>query len=330
MKNTNPGNYPDPKLNNCNPISPLQTSVNDDVTPKQCGPEESLKNPNGPDMGWLEDSANKKYGLGYDANCDPQQSGEIVEDINKPNREVVTRYSKGIRGCDEAMVDMFNNISVIDEDGKAHKVPIVWGTQERAVAWILQDTTRKDGSLVVERIRLPAMAIHSTGVEFDQSRYTYHKAIDLLRNTTDGKPGFTVKERYERDTVFGVSRGIPINKTYSLLLWTMYMEDMDQILEQIFLKFSPIAYINVRGVRWETSVSLDSISNNVDYEPGDQNKRIIKYEINLTTRTYIPQPIVRKKAVLKTTVDFLNSVENENITEVLARVEEKVKEIEDL
>ena len=107
------------------------------------------------------------------------------------------------------------------------------------------------------------MAIHSNRIEFDQSRYTYHKAVDLLRNQ-EGKPGFTVKERYERDTVFGVSRGIPVNKTYTLLLWTMFMEDMDQILEQVFLKFSPIAYINVRGVRWETSDSLDSISNDID------------------------------------------------------------------
>jgi len=50
----------------------------------------------------------------------------------------------------------------------------------------------------------------------------------------------------------------------------------------------------------------------------------------LTARSYIPQPIVRKKSVLKTSIDFHNSVEKEKVTEVLARVEEKVKEIENL
>jgi hypothetical protein len=225
------------------------------------------------------------------------------------------------------MLNLFNNVVVIDEDGKAHKVPIIWGTQEKAVAWILQDNTRKDGSLVVERIRLPMMAIYSSSMDFDTERYTYHRALDYLRDLRpDRKPGFTIKEKYERDTVFGISRGIPINKGYTLLIWTMFMEDIDQILEQIFLKFSPIAYISVRGVHWETTVSLDSVANNVDYEPGDQNQRIIKYEINFTAKTYIPQPITRKKSVLKTTVDLYNSVEENKIKEVLGRLEEEVEE----
>lgn len=328
----NPGNYQEKKLTDCNDVSPLQSNLNKDSVPKQCGNdgEESLKSTHGPDLGWLEEKSNKKVGLGQEKQCDPMQSGQIVEDISKPSRNVVHRYSKSIRACDEAMLDLFNNISVIDEDGKAHKVPIIWGTQEKAVAWILQDNTRKDGSLVVERIRLPVLAIYGSGVEFDQSRYLYHRALDYLRDLRpDNKPGFTVKERYERDTVFGVAKGIPINKSYTLIAWTMFMEDIDQILEQIFLKFSPIAYISVRGVKWETTVSLDSVANNVDYEPGDQNQRVIKYEFNLTAKTYIPQPIVRNKSVLKTKVDLHNSVDQDKITDVITRLENAVKEFEE-
>lgn len=322
------GNYPNKSINECNAKSPIQSQLNRDKTPSQCEPnEETLKSVHGPDLGWLEKSANKKIGLGQEAQCDPIQTGQIVEDIKSPTRDVVYRYSKSIRGCDEAMLNLFNNVVVIDEDGKAHKVPIIWGTQEKAVAWILQDNTRKDGSLVVERIRLPMMAIYSSSMDFDTERYTYHRALDYLRDLRpDGKPGFTIKEKYERDTVFGISRGIPINKGYTLLIWTMFMEDIDQILEQIFLKFSPIAYISVRGVHWETTVSLDSVANNVDYEPGDQNQRIIKYEINFTAKTYIPQPITRKKSVLRTKVDLYNSVEENKIKEVLGRLEEEVEE----
>jgi len=316
------------KLHDCNPTSPIQSSINNDKVQPQCGKQEdSLKSPHGGDLGWLEESANKKIGLGHEAQCDPMQTGQIVEDLKNPTKDALYRYSKSIRGCDEAMLDLFNNVSVIDEDGKAHKVPIIWGTQEKAVAWILQDNTRKDGSLVVERIRLPAMAIYGSGIEFDSTRYTYHRAIDYLRQLRpDNKPGFTIKEKYERDTVFGVSRGIPVNKTYTLLIWTMFMEDIDQILEQIFLKFSPIAYITTRGVHWETTVSMDSVANNIDYEPGDQNQRIIKYEINLTARTYIPQPIIRKKSVLQTKVDLYNNVEEDKITDVLGRLEDAVEE----
>jgi hypothetical protein len=326
---SNPGNHPNKKINECNPNSPIQSKINNDKQVDQCGQNDTLKGVHGSDLGWLEDHASKKIGLGQENLCDPIQTGQIVEDIKNPSRDVVYRYSKSIRGCDEAMLNLFNNVVVIDEDGKAHKVPIIWGTQEKAVAWILQDNTRKDGSLVVERIRLPMMAIYSTNIDFDQERYTYHRAIDYLRYLRpDEKPGFTLKERYERDTIFGVSRGVPVNKGYTLLIWTMFMEDIDQILEQIFLKFSPIAYINVRGVHWETAVNIDSVANNLDYEPGDQNQRVIKYEINLTAKTYIPQPITRRKSVLKTKVDLYNSVKENEIKEVLARLEETVEELD--
>ncbi len=316
----NPGNHQQKGIDGCAPNSPVETSRNKEKPSKDCpGPKGSSD--------WLENAASSKINIGKQAQCDPIQTGQIVNDVSDPNRDVVYRYSKAIRGCDEAMLDLFNNIVVLDEDGKAHKVPIIWGTQERAVAWMLQDNTKKDGSLVVERIRLPMMAINSSGIEFDQSRYAYHKAIDYLRDNS-GKPGLTSKERYEKDTIFGISKGLPINKSYTLMVWTMYMEDIDQIIEQIILKFSPVAYISVRGIRWETIVSLDSIANNVDYEPGDQNKRIIKYEFNFTTQAYIPQPMTRKRSVLSTKVDIHNSVEETEIKEVLSRIEEEVEELE--
>lgn len=316
----NPGNYQEKKLTECEPNSPIETDRNQEKPPKDCPGPSDLG------LGWIEKHARSKVGIGKEAQCDPMQTGQIVEDLNDPERQVIYRYSKSLRGCDEAMVDLFNNVVVIDEDGKAHKVPIIWGTQERAVAWMLQDNTRKDGSLVVERIRLPMMAIYSSGMEFDQGRYTYHKALDYMRRLDpNGRPGLYAKEKRERDTVFGVARGIPINKTYNLMVWTMYMEDIDQILEQILLKFSPVAYIRVRGINWETIVSLDSIANNVDYEPGDQNQRIIKFEFNFTARAYIPQPMVRNKSVLDTKVDFYNSVEEDKITEVFGRLEDSVE-----
>jgi len=75
-------------------------------------------------------------------------------------------------------------------------------------------------------------------------------------------------------------------------------------------------------------VNLDSIANNVDYEPGDQNQRIIKFEFNLTAKSYIPQPIVRNKSVLGTKVDLHDSVDEKKVSEVLGRIETSVGNIE--
>ena len=306
--------FPDPNLdppaNFCGDNDPTNTRVvNDDS------------------LNWLKDQTMKKTGFGARQDCDPMQRGKIINDLESPDRNVVYRYSKSIRGTDEAMIDMFRNVVVIDEDGKAWPIPIMLGPPEKAVAAIVQDNVRKDETLVVNRIKLPMMALTQTNIEYDLNRYTYHKALDFLRGR-DGKPGFTISEKYNRDTVFGIARGIPVNIGYTLTVWTLYREDMNQILEQIMTKFSQLAYIQVTGVRWEVPVKLDSVANNLNAEPGNQAIRVIKYEFNMTAQTYIPQPIERKKAVLDMKIDIVNGITEEEITEVLARIEEKVKELE--
>lgn len=283
------------------------------------------------DLSWLEDATQEKLGQGVNALCDPQQTGHIINEqgLSPPNRGTIYRYAKSIRGTDEAVKDLFNDIVVLDESGKAFNVPIIWATQEKAVAYILQENTRKDESLVVDRIRLPMLAIHASGYNFNQDRYIYHKAIDYLRNAKDNwRPSFTVSERYERDTVFGISRGIPLDIEYSLVAWTLYEEDMNQILTQIVTKFSPMAYIRVRGISWEIGVKINSIANNVDLEPGDKKVRVFKYQFGFTAESFVAQPIVRKKALLKTRIEITDSPEDEDITEVLTRLEQSVKELE--
>ena len=324
---------PDPNhnfeaLNNTRCRSPLGQNTNIDPPPGFCNEDPSNQNniPNNQQSWFEENSINGKTGNGTENNCDDLQSGNIVNDLESPNRSTIYRYAKSLRGTDEAVMDLFRDIVVLDEDGKAIPVPIIWGTAERAVLAMVQENVRKDNTLVVDRIRLPMMAIISREIAFDQNRYTYHKAVDWLR-TKDGKPGFFESEKYQRDTVFGVTRGIPINVSYQLLFWTMYLEDANQILEQILTKFSPIAYIKVRGVNWETILKLDSVSNNLEIDVGDQALRIIRFQINMTAETYVAQPIIRKKAVLETRIEVVNSTVEENITEVIQRIETSVKQI---
>lgn len=279
---------------------------------------------NNPDD-WMQDLFINKTGNGQENNSDPFQRGQIVNDLNVPNRNTIYRYAKSIRGTDEAVMDLFRNIVVIDDDGKAHPVPVIWATQERAVAAVVQENVRKDDTLVVDRIKLPMLAISSTDFTFNQERYTYHKALNWLTDAK-GKPTFTVSEKYNKDTVFGVARGIPIDIGYNLIAWTMQLEDMNQIIEQIVTKFSPMAYIKVRGVTWETGVKLNSIANNLETEPGDQALRVIKFQFGLTAETYVAQPIRREKAILETRVEIGNSAIDEQISEIVSRIEESSRE----
>ncbi len=309
---------------NCNEPGPIKDIVTD-LPPGYCEGGNGLKDVAQGFNSWTEEPTLKKTGLGHNAQCDPIQTGQIINDLNEPaNRttNVIYRYAKTLRASDEAMQDLFRNLVVLDEEGKAHPVPIIIGTQERAVAFVLQNNMRKDNSLVVDRLRLPLLAINNSGIEFNQNKFVYQRALDygLINN----KPGYYTSEQFNRDTVFGFTRGLPININYTLYAWSKYMEDMNQIVEQILLKFSPIAYIRIRSVPWETIVKLNSLGNNINFEPGDQVNRVIKYQFDLTVETFLPQPIVRKKAVLKTQIDFVTQQDGK-ITEVLSKQEESVK-----
>lgn len=296
-----------------------------DNAPDRCDPDPSLKEPGG----ILDEKCDTAYGREANS-CDPMQVGRIVEDMRKPvgERQVIYKHWKAIYGVNEAVTDLFRDLMVVDVNGEAQPIPIIWGTQEKAVAAIVQANVRQDTSLVVQRVKLPMLALYSSDFTPNNERYIYHGAIDYLRRfREDGKPGLTEDEGgLERSTVFGVARGIPIDVGYQLTAWTLYLEDMDQILEQIFRKFSPIAYIRVQGVHnWETIVKLESVASNIEMEPGDQAQRVIKFQFGLKAETFIPQPIVRKKAVLKTQVDIVDAVSDEEITRVITRIEEAIK-----
>lgn len=323
---------PQKSLPKCQPKAPVEVP-NLDPAPPYCGREEDNHNNkraiNDEFANWFKEDLNQKEGYGAKVNCDPMTTGHIRNDPHQPDVNTIYRYSKAGRGTDEAMLDMFGDIEVLDEDGKAHHTPIIWASQEKAVATIVLDNVRKDNTLVVDRIRLPMLALFASDFSYNMNRYTYHYALDYMRTKKSGyKPGFTINENgLERSTIFGKTRGIPIDITYTLTAWTLYIEDMNQIVEQILCKFSPIANIRVRGVNWEVIAKLDSVSNNLDTEPGDQAIRVIKFQFNITVETYIPQPIIKKKAILSTTIDILDGLKEEEITEVMAKLECAVKEL---
>ena len=324
-------------LNNCNEPGPIK-DYNFDQPPKYCGERGddcdlnngSLLDVPGRVDSWLDEPTLQKMGNGDRADCDPMLKGHIInqQDGKFTDRNTVYRYSKSLRGSHEAVQKLFNDIIVIDESRQPHTVPIIWGTQEKAVMAVVGENYRKDNSTIVDRLRLPLMAIVATAYTPDMSRHIYHKAVDYLRTyANDWKPGFAIKEKYSRDTVFGVSRGTPINISYTLHVWTMYEEDMLQIMEQIMPKIVPMGYIRVKGISEEIPVRLESMTDQTEFEVGDQSLRVIKAQFNMIAETYISLPLNRQKAVLKTRTEIVDTVDEDNVAEVIARLEQAVEEM---
>ena len=272
-------------------------------------------------------------------------TGKIVEDPDDPplppDKSVIYRYAQGFRSVDEAVKKLFENVVVYDEQGKVFRVPIMWGSQERAVAAILQKNVRKDNTGVVDRVVLPFMSVYTSSYAFPRERFISEMAIDYFRGTRHydkrgnllgnvaGSPSFTHQERCSPyDTILGVTRGIPIDLGYTLTIWTKFWQDMNQIINQVATKFNPLAYIRVQGVTlWESTVRIDSVSNNLDTEPGDMNNRVFKFQFSLTAESYVPQPIIRRKAVLKTRTEIVDSTHDLDIANVIARIEQAVEDL---
>ena len=306
-------------LNECPDLNPSVKNL--DSPPPLCETEckSNQREKSFKDMNLMEGN----YRSGVHANCDPMQTGQIIQDLERdPDRHTIYRYSKSVRGCDEAMLDLFSNIVIIDEQSVAHPVPIFWSSHERAVDFVVNENVRKDTSLVVDRVRLPMMSLYSGGFSLDMSRYTYHENRNYFRDV-NGRPTLRIQEGNSM-TVLGVSRGIPENVPYTLVIWTLFQTDMNQIIQQIATKFSPISYLRIEGIQWESVVKLDSASSNTDLEPGNAANRVIKYQLGFTVETYIAQPIRRDKAVLKTRIEFTDAVTDAEVAEVIGTLEEAI------
>jgi len=311
----------DKTLNECRELSPNDLIITDRPPPFCGNDEESIRRP-------PFDAINENcptVPIGSQGNCNPIQFGHIVEDQTRPvNRETIARNSQIFTAVDMAMKDLFSDLSVIDGNGKPHRIPIVPMGPERAVAYILQENARKDASFVVDRLPLPLLSIkYKSTITPDPARFLYSGAVRYYRDLNN-KPGWMESEAYENDTVFGKTRGVPLNVGYELSAWTMYDLDMDQILEQVTLKFDMnTAYLNIQGAEFEVLVKLDGYANNSNLEPGEKDVRIIRWRFDMHVEMFVPQPIVRRKTVKSEIIDIMEVDNNGVVVDMFKKMKIK-------
>jgi hypothetical protein len=127
----------------------------------------------------------------------------------QPENELY-KYSKFIHRGDEATMDEFRNIFIIDEKGLNHHVPLIWADDKKAVEVTTNEyCLQKDDNIIVDRIRLPLLNLNSFHTSFD---------------------------------------GKNIHSHYRLTASALYKDDTDQIVEQILSKFgSECDFVNNTG-----------------------------------------------------------------------------------
>ena len=189
-----------------------------------------------------------------------------IYDMTRAKHNISFIYKESLR----SMIASFNDVGYIDSEEKFNDTKCIHANAERAIAKLKQENN----------IILPILSVGQTTSDNDTSR---QRTESLL-----------VNEKYwdtEKNRAFRILSLVPraINIKYQLNIWTKYMSDMDQILEQIRLKFHPEMQVPTEFSTLAKAY-LDSEDDVGQIAVADKEDRVLKKTLNIILRTYIPSP----------------------------------------
>ena len=147
------------------------------------------------------------------------REGDVRKEIYKMTKarsNISFVYKESLR----SMIASFNDVGYISSEDKWTDIKCIHANAERAVAKLKQENN----------IILPILSIGQTVSDNDTER---QKTESLLVNEK-----YWDKEKNRAIRILSLAPRA-VNVRYQLNIWTKYMADMDQILEQIRLKFNP-------------------------------------------------------------------------------------------
>ena len=169
-----------------------------------------------------------------------------------------------------AMIASFADIGYINAENEFVDVKCIHANAERAIAKFKQDN----------KVILPILSVSQTVTNNDRERQR-QEGILVQEKTWDPEKNRAVR-------VLSLAPR-PVNITYQLNIWSKYRSDMDQILEQIRLKFNPEMQVPTPHSTI-TKAYLDSEENVGDFTANDKEDRLLQKTITVVVRTYVPNP----------------------------------------
>jgi hypothetical protein len=169
-----------------------------------------------------------------------------------------------------SLIATFNNFYYVNGNDKLVKIKAIHSAPERAVAKKFQE----------DNIVLPIISVHQIGAANDVEKRRYDDIL-IQKSTWDED-----KQRAER--VISTA-DVPVVLTFSVNLWTKYMEDLDQISQNIRMKFNPSLDVSTEFTS-SLKVYLEDETSNVTVEAGDREDRILRKSFSVKTEFFIPSP----------------------------------------
>ncbi len=218
-------------------------------------------------------------------------------------------YHNVIRKYIVAFGSLFNDVHVIRSDSAGNivkdiKVPITFASKDRTRYELNSVHSNASGQYQIGSI-LPRLSyVLSNNIEFDNMRplNPLHKRKGQIDSTT-----FT-----ETDIMVGR----PFNFSFQLSIWTKYIDDMFQIVEQILCFFQPDYHVTVKEIpelNIESSIPIvyQGCSPNFETEFDDNSWRVIRFDIDFTLKGWIYPPIKDSSIINNIRMNFYSDLDSD-------------------
>ena len=173
----------------------------------------------------------------------------------------------------KTLTEVLNDFKVVKSDETVRTVGVVFASPERAIAKFKDSVTTK----------LPLISVGFNGIEVDSQRR--RPSFNIVQSKTWDK------EKRQAIRVYAMAP-VAADLKYSINIWAKYIEDMNQITEQLMLKFNPSVAVNTSfGDDFE--IFIEDVSDMSDLTPGDKQDRVIRRSVKVTAKGYIPSRTYR-------------------------------------
>jgi hypothetical protein len=197
-------------------------------------------------------------------------------------------YYEAIRKLIIQFMDVFNDIQVkrLTPDGKCIDklihVPIKLSVKEKFWYWLQE---RKDDEV------LPMITVWLTTIDYATERQV-NSFFEICKSSDN------TALTYEK-----FPHPVPYNFTFSMNIWSLYLSDIDQILEQILPFFGPHIFIRLRvdelNIEYDVKVIFQSCTPEISLEMPDDSYRVINYTLDFVAQTWLFKPSVVGSDLIK-------------------------------
>jgi len=198
---------------------------------------------------------------------------EIREEILKLTRSASYRPAGFYRAFTTRIKELLGDLKVLKGDDSVVEVTLMYANPERAVAKIV------DG----RNVTLPLMSLQFDGIEIDTGRRK------PLENLVERKYWDRDKQRAVRLMALA-----PVASTlrYVVNVWGKYIEEVNQLTEQLILKFRPNLPVDIHPEEVYQAFIVD-VGEATNLTAHDREDRVVRRTVRFQIEAYVPGDVFR-------------------------------------